>query len=538
MTSCQLVRPHIKTPHQESILTEDAKVFLVGLHRTFNIKRKELLLLRQKKQEELIRGEKPKFITEATQDPHWKVAKVPKDLQRRWVEITGPTDAKMVINALNSQADVFMADFEDANSPTWENMIEGQHNLREAIHGTLVFKSPDGKEYALNEKRATLMVRPRGWHLEEAHFHVDGEPMSASLFDFGLFFFHNAKTLLSKDSGPYFYLAKLENHLEARLWNAVFLHAETVLAIPKGSIRATVLLETILAAFEMEQILFELKDYSAGLNAGRWDYIFSAIKKFQADKDFKFPDRSQITMTVPFLHNYCKLLVYSCKKRAATPIGGMAAFIPSRRDAELNATALTKVREDKQREVSLGFEGTWVAHPDLVPVARKVFEANFEASKDPSKVSEGSRASDSSSVNAADLIDFTIKSGEITEDGLRKNISIALQYLQAWLGGTGAVGIYNLMEDMATAEISRAQLWQWVHHKATIHTNGKRLTKEYYLTVADDEFTKLTFAYASDPLIEKRLLIARTLLDQSVLTDTFTDFISLKAYQELLNLGK
>jgi malate synthase len=451
----------------------------------------------------------------------------------------------MVINALNSGANIFMADFEDANSPTWLNMIEGQKNLIDAIKGTLTHKSAEGKEYRLNEKRATLMVRPRGWHLEEAHFLVDGEPISASLFDFGLYFFHNAKTLIEKGSGPYFYLPKLENHIEARLWNSVFIYAQEKLLIPPGTIRATVLLETILAAFEMEEILHELREHSAGLNAGRWDYIFSIIKKFRGNQSLLFPDRSQIIMTVPFLQAYTDLLVHVCHKRGAHAIGGMAAYIPSRKDKALNEVAMAKVKEDKLREVSQGFDGTWVAHPDLVPVAKTVFEealkgAPHQKNRPPKNGSLTNSDPDSydgiCAITAKDLSNFIIPGGEISEDGVRKNISIALQYLQSWLDGQGAVGIYNLMEDVATAEISRAQLWQWVHHPNAKLVSGEKITPELYLFFADDEYTKLSSKYMDHRGVEKRLLKARSILDQIVLNKTFTDFMTIVAYDELKNL--
>lgn len=511
-----------------TVLTPEAKEFLVKLHRKFNSRRLELLQQRQQRQAQLLKDEKPQFLPETTSirnDTSWKVAPTPQDLEKRWVEITGPTDRKMLINALNSGANIFMADFEDANSPTWKNMIEGQQNLSDAIDGTISFKNPDGKEYKLNKETATLMVRPRGWHLDERHFKVDGQSISGSLFDFGLYFFHNAKKLIKKGSGPYFYLAKLENHLEARLWNDVFLFAQQELGIPKGTIRATVLLETILAAFEMEEILYELREHSAGLNAGRWDYIFSIIKKFR-NEDFVFPDRIQITMTVPFMRAYTELLVKTCHKRGAHAIGGMAAFIPSRKDAEVNIIALGKVREDKVRESTDGFDGTWVAHPDLVPTARDEFQKNLK-----DKSHQKDRKREEVNVKAEDLLQFNIPDGKITEEGVRKNISIALQYLYHWLSGVGAVAIFNLMEDAATAEISRAQLWQWIHRSATLE-NGKKVTPELYQEYADEEMDRIKLQLGPS-IVWSKLEDSRKLLDQLVLGKDFPEFLTLLAYDLL-----
>src|SRR5207253_1244262 len=391
----------------------------------------------------------------------------------------------MLINALNSGARVFMADFEDANSPTWANLVEGQVNLIDAIERRLTFTSPEGKEYRLNEKVATLLVRPRGWHLDELHLEVDGKPVSGSLFDFGLYFFHNAKRLLGKGSGPYFYLPKLESHLEARLWNDAFNLAQDEVGIPRGTIRATVLIETILAAFEMDEILHELRDHSGGLNAGRWDYIFSIIKKFHSRPDFLLPERAQVTMTVPFMRAYTELLVKTCHRRGAFAMGGMAAFIPSRRDPKVNEVALPKVREDKLRESRDGFDGTWVAHPDLVPIAREIF-AEFMGDRD----NQLDRQRPEVNVDSQQLLDLRIPNGEITEAGLRNNISVGIQYIESWLRGTGAAAIFNLMEDAATAEISRSQVWQWIHHGATM-SNGQRISRELVQRLEQEELDKI-----------------------------------------------
>src|SRR5689334_9899971 len=441
------------------VLTPQALGFLARLQREFGARRQDLLKLRDERQARLDAGEMPQFLvtTSSVRDSEWKVASAPQDLEDRRGEITGPTDRKMLINALNSGARVFMADFEDANSPTWSNLVEGQVNLIDAIERRIDFTSPEGKQYRLNEKVATLLVRPRGWHLDERHVLVDGKPMSGSLFDFGLYFFHNARRLLSKASGPYFYLPKLESHLEARLWNDVFNVAQDELGLPRGTIRATVLIETILAAFEMEEILYELRDHSSGLNAGRWDYIFSVIKKFRDRPDFVLPDRAQVTMTVPFMRAYTELLVKTCHRRGAHAMGGMAAFIPSRRDPDVNRIALAKVKEDKDREANDGFDGTWVAHPDLVPTAMEAFDRVLG-----DRPNQVGRKRDDVEVTEGQLRDFEIPGGEITDDGLRVNVSVGVRYVDAWLHGVGAAAIDNLMEDAATAEISRAQVWSWV----------------------------------------------------------------------------
>lgn len=507
----------------QRILTPEAQDFLAKLHKKFNPQCLNLLNQRIDKQKKLDLGENPSFLPEPAtirNDPHWKVASTPQDLQKRWVEITGPTDKKMLINAFNSGADVFMADFEDANSPTWKNMVEGQANLIDAIQGTLSFTSPEGKEYKLKDKRATLMIRPRGWHLHEKHFLVNGEPISASLFDFGVFFFHNAKALIKKGSGPYFYLPKLENHLEARLWNEVFIFSQEEIGIPLGTIRATVLLETILAAFEMEEILYELREHSAGLNAGRWDYIFSIIKKFHGRSNLLLPDREQITMTVPFMRAYTNLLIKTCHKRGAHAMGGMAAFIPSRKDTQINEIAIAKVREDKLRESQDGFDGTWVAHPDLVPIAYDIFEKVLNG-----KPNQKEKLRQDVQVNAQELYHFVVPNGTITENGVKKAISVSLQYLSAWLSGSGAVAIFNLMEDAATAEICRAELWFWIHHPNAQLSDGRRINKELYTQFADEEMRQLPQS--------PKLQSARKLLDQFVLSEQFPEFLTLLAYDQL-----
>jgi malate synthase len=447
----------VSTAVGEEILTAEARAFVTRLHRELNPTRLELLERRQERQRSLDAGANPGFLAETRQirEADWRVAPAPADLQDRRCEITGPVERKMMINALNSGARVFMADFEDANSPTWSNVLDGQRNVRDAVRREISLDTGE-KRYRLNEETATLMIRPRGWHLPERHFSVDGEPVSASLFDFGLTFFHNAREQLERGSGPYFYLPKLESHLEARLWAQAFALAEDELGIPAGSIRCTVLIETILAAFEMEEILYELRDYGCSLNAGRWDYIFSVIKKFRA-RDWLLPDRVQVTMAVPFMRAYTELLVRSCHRRGAHAIGGMAAFIPSRKDPEVNRVALAKVREDKERESSSGFDGTWVAHPDLVPVATEVFDAVLGT-----RPNQVDRLREDVVPDEAALLSIPDTPGEITAAGLHTNVSVGVRYLDAWLQGVGAAAIDNLMEDAATAEISRSQVWQWV----------------------------------------------------------------------------
>ncbi len=518
------------TPEYSGILTPQALSFVAKLEREFREQRDTLLKKRTRRQLEIDAGQLPAFLTatEAVRTSSWRVAPIPADLQKRHVEITGPTDRKMMINALNSGADVFMADFEDANSPTWDNMVGGHINLRQAIDHTLEYSSPEGKPYRLNEKTAVLLVRPRGWHLDEKHMWVDGKPMSGSLFDFGLYFFHNARSLLDRGTGPYFYLAKLESHLEARLWNDVFQMAQDELNIPRGTIKATVLVETILAAFEMEEILYELRDHIAGLNAGRWDYMFSIIKKFRNQRDFTFPDRAQVTMTVPFMRAYTELLVKSCHTRGAHAIGGMAAFIPSRKDPKVNEVAVGKVREDKLREVGDGFDGTWVAHPDLVPVAKAVFDERLG-----DKPHQKERLREDVHVTPQQLRDFRVPGGEISEAGLRNNIGVAIQYLDAWLRGNGAVGILNLMEDTATAEIARAQLWQWMHHPTAALNDGRKVDAELYRRLRSEEVEKIKAVLGAQAFDSGNFPLAIRLLDRLATEGNFTEFLTLIAYDYL-----
>jgi malate synthase len=479
-----LDRPSVtgaQVPDIERVLTPAALDFLAGLHQNFEMRRRDLLQARERRQADVRGGKRPSFLEEtaAVRTAAWSVAPAPHDLDDRRVEITGPTDRKMVINALNSGAKVFMADFEDSLSPTWANVIDGQANLQDAIRRQIDFTSPEGKQYQLKEVVATLVVRPRGWHLSEKHVTVKGEAISASLFDFGLYFFHNAQELITRGSGPYFYLPKMESHLEARLWNDVFIYAQEKLGITRGTVRATVLIETILAAFEMEEILYELREHAAGLNAGRWDYIFSIIKKFSHDPAFELPDRAQVTMAVPFMRAYAELLVKTCHKRSAHAIGGMAAFIPSRKDREVNERALAKVREDKERESSQGFDGTWVAHPDLVPVALEIFDRVIG-----DRPNQKHKLREDVQVRPEQLLNTRSEGSAITRSGAESNISVALRYIDAWLQGTGAVAIFNLMEDAATAEISRAQLWQWRTHTAKL-ADGSSFSAELYQQIHD-----------------------------------------------------
>jgi malate synthase len=510
----------------DRIVTPQALRFLQLLAREFGPRRKALLQRRIQVQQDIKNGAQPDFLAETREvrERGWTVAPAPADLDNRRVEITGPVERKMMINALNSGAKVFMADFEDALSPPWPNVIAGQANCIDAIRRTLEYASPEGKRYQLGEELATLVVRPRGWHLEEKHLLVDGEPMPASLFDFGLYFFHNAHELLARGSGPYFYLPKLENHLEARLWNEVFVLSQKELGIPTGTIRATVLIETILAAFEMDEILYELRDHAAGLNAGRWDYLFSIIKNFRDRPEFLLPDRAQLTMTVPFMRAYTELLVKTCHRRGAHAIGGMAAFIPSRRDPEVNATALARVREDKAREAGAGYDGAWVAHPDLVPVVDEVFRGVLGI-----RPNQKDRQRDDVQAKREHLVDVRVPGGRITEAGVRGNISVALQYLAAWLGGSGAVAINNLMEDAATAEIARSQLWQWIRHGATTE-DGKPITLERCRTILREETEKLVAAGGE----HERLGSAGELLDGLFSATVFPEFLTLSAYQKLV----
>ena len=508
---------------QAAILSPEAVASVAALHRRFNPRRQELLRAREERQNAIDTGANLDFLpeTRSIRDARWQVAPAPGDLLDRRVEITGPCDRKMVINALNSGAKVFMADLEDASSPTWSNVVDGQRNLYDAVRRTISFQNPDGREYSLNAKTATLLVRPRGWHLDERHMTVDGESISGSLFDFGLYFFHNAQELIDRGSGPYFYLPKLQSHLEARLWNDVFTYAQDTLGIPRGTVRATVLIETLPAAFEMDEILYELRDHAAGLNAGRWDYIFSAIKTFHARKGEALPDRAQVTMTVPFMRDYTQLLVKTCHRRGAHAIGGMAAFIPSRRDAAVNEMAFAKVREDKEREAGDGFDGTWVAHPGLVPVALEIFDRVLG-----DRPHQKERQRDDVQVEARQLIDLSVPGGQITEAGVRANVSVALQYLNAWLQGTGAAAINNLMEDAATAEISRAQLWQWIHNGATTE-DGEPITSERYSRIRDEELSNLGGAGSG------RYRDAAEILDGLVLAEEFAPFLTIPAYAYL-----
>jgi len=464
------VRGPVSGAHAD-ILSDDALGFLAGLHRAFDSRRRDLLEARRRRQAQIDGGAVPDFLAEtaAVRASEWTVAPIPDDLLDRRVEITGPVERKMVINALNSGASVFMADFEDSNAPTWANNLDGQVNLRDAVRRTISFDSPEGKHYALNEQTAVLFVRPRGWHLAEKHLVVDGELMSGSLFDFGLTFWHNAAEQVERGTGPWFYLPKLQSHLEARLWNDVFNHAQDAIGMPRGTIRATVLIETIHAAFEMDEILWELKDHSAGLNCGRWDYIFSFIKTFRERPDFVLPDRAQVTMDKGFLNAYVRLLIQTCHRRGIHAMGGMAAQIPIKNDRAANEAALARVRADKLREVTAGHDGTWVAHPGLVPVAKAIFDEHMRA---PNQI--GSREPGAVPV-AADLL--AVPAGTITEQGLRTNIDVGIQYLEAWLSGNGCVPIYHLMEDAATAEISRTQVWQWLRHGARLD-DGRPVTRE------------------------------------------------------------
>jgi malate synthase len=507
---------------EAGILTSEARAFLLKLAARFEPRRQELLARRRIVQREIDQGKFPDFLPETAgiRQGDWKAAPIPMDLRDRRVEITGPVDRKMIINALNSGANVFMADFEDSNSPTWTNNIEGQHNLRDAVRGAIEYVSPEGKRYQVGSNPATLLVRPRGWHLQEKHFLADGKPISASLFDFGLFFFHNAAALLSKGTGPYFYLPKMESHLEARLWNDVFCFAQDELKIPRGSIRATVLIETILAAFEMDEILYELRDHSSGLNCGRWDYIFSFIKKFRAHAEFVLPDRSLVTMEAHFLSSYVELLIQTCHRRGIHAMGGMAAQIPIRNDAAANEQALDKVRRDKLREVQAGHDGTWVAHPGLVPVAKEIFDKYMPQ---PNQISTGRT---SRTVQAKDLIE--VPKGNITEEGLRWNIDVGLQYLHSWLQGSGCVPIYNLMEDAATAEICRAQVWQWVRHGAHFK-DGRPVTEDMVKEIIHQRAAELGKGSGKD----EKLRQAARVLEELATSKEFAEFLTLASYDLL-----
>ena len=502
------------------VLSKAALTFLEELHGQFEPRRRELLKKRDERYRQLAAGTQFDFLpgTAKVRAGSWKVAEAPADLQKRHVEITGPVERKMMINALNSGADVFMSDFEDSLSPTWSNVVQGHVNLIDAVRRRLAFTSPEGKKYELAKKTATLLVRPRGWHLTEKHLTAKGEPVSGALADFGLFFFHNARETLDRGTAPYFYLPKMESHLEARLWNEVFTFAQQKLGVPQGSVRATVLIETLPAAFEMDEILYELRDHAGGLNAGRWDYIFSLIKKFRTRRDLILPDRQKVTMTVPFMRAYTELLVQTCHKRGAYAMGGMAPFIPTRKNPEINEKALAQTRADKEREAADGFDGTWVAHPDLVPVAKEVFDRKLSG-----KAHQRDRLREEVRVEARELQDTRVPGATISEAGVRNDISVGVQYLASWLSGNGAAAIFNLMEDAATAEISRAQLWQWVKNGAKLE-DGRTIDRPLYEKLRDEELGKLGQV--------SRLAEARKLLDELVLGE-FVEFLTLPAYELL-----
>jgi malate synthase len=515
------------SPAFAEILTPDALTFFAKLTREFEPRRQSLLAARIWRQKEFDAGKLPDFLPETKhiRDGNWVVGALPKDLQDRRVEITGPTDRKMVINAMNSGASTFMTDFEDSNCPTWENMIDGQCNLRDAIRRTITLEAK-GKTYKLNEKTAVLIPRPRGWHLDEKHVTMDGKPVSGGIFDFAMYFFHNAKELLARGSGPYFYLPKMESHLEARLWNDIFVMAQNTLGIPQGSIKSTVLIETIVAAFEMDEILYELREHSAGLNIGRWDYIFSAIKKFRLNKDFCLADRSQVTMTAPFLRAYALTLVKTCHKRNASAMGGMAAQIPIKNDEAANNAAMEKVRADKLREVTDGCDGTWVAHPGLVGIAKAVFDEHMPT---PNQIH---RQRGDVNYGAGDLLDFRPEA-PITEAGLRNNIQVGIQYIGSWLAGNGCVPIFNLMEDAATAEISRSQVWQWMRSPKGVLNDGRKVTKELVSQLTADELIKTPAIVGQDAYAAGKYVEGAKLFEQLVLNDNYEEFLTLSAYRAI-----
>lgn len=511
----------------KEILTDCACGFLLKLANAFEGRRQEILAARRVRQKEIDAGAMLDFPeqTREIRNVQWMAAPIPADLMDRRVEITGPVDRKMIINGLNSGAKVFMADFEDANSPTWRNNIEGQLNLRDAVNRSIQYESPEGKKYELASETATLMVRPRGWHLEEKHFCVAGKPISASLFDFGLFFFHNAKKLIACGTGPYFYLPKMQSHREARLWNDVFVFAQNELGIPRGTIRATVLIETIYAAFEMDEILYELREHISGLNCGRWDYIFSFIKAFSSRPEFVLPDRAQVTMTQPFLDAYVRLLIRTCHRRGAHAMGGMAAQIPIKNDAEANRVALEKVREDKLREVRAGHDGTWVAHPGLVSLAKEVFDQQM---KGPNQISVHADGRDR--ISAAELV--AVPKGEITEKGLRHNIDVGIRYLGAWLGGNGCVPIYNLMEDAATSEICRAQVWQWRRHGAKL-ADGRTVSDALVKQVLAEECDGIRKEVGAQRIEQGKFSKAAEILQKLIESEDFPEFLTVAAYDFL-----
>ena len=520
-------------PRQDEILTPAALAFVAELHALFAPRRDELLAARQQRRAEIKQSATIDFLPETREvrESDWTVATAPVALQDRRVEITGPTDAKMAINALNSGARVWLADLEDANTPHWRNVVEGQVSLYDAHRRRLSFTSPEGKEYVLGAgDLAVPVVRPRGWHFDEKHVRVAGRPLVAALFDFGLHFFHNAEELLSSGLGPYYYLPKLESHAEARLWNDIFTHAQARLGIPHGSVRATVLIETITAAFEMDEILFELREHASGLNAGRWDYLFSMIKNFRdSGPSFVLPDRSAVSMAAPFMRAYSELLVKTCHRRGAFAMGGMAAFIPSRRDPEINTRAIDKVRADKEREAGDGYDGSWVAHPDLVPICLEVFDGVLGTS--PNQLD---RQRDDVEVRGPELLDVSSTPGAVTETGVRANVSVAIRYLVSWLSGNGAAAIDNLMEDAATAEISRSQLWQWTH-AGTATDDGTTITADWVRSVVDDVCEQLRGAYTSDAPALGHLEQARQLFEEVALADEFADFLTLPAYDRYVD---
>ncbi|WP_266366812.1 malate synthase A [Tellurirhabdus rosea] len=511
----------------EEILTPEALAFLAELHRRFEPARRELLTRRQERERRIDAGELPDFLTETAEirRQDWQAAPYPANLQDRRTEITGPVDRKMIVNALNSGARVFMADFEDANSPTWDNLLQGQINLRDAIRRQIDFTAENGKTYALKPQVAVLKVRPRGWHLTERHLTIDGQPVSGSLFDFGLYFFHNAHELLRRGSGPYFYLPKLESHREARLWNEVFVFAQEYVGLPVGTIKVTVLIETILASFEMDEIIYELRDHIAGLNAGRWDYIFSFIKKLKAHPAYLLPDRSQVTMQSPFMRAYAQLLVQTCHKRGIHAIGGMAAFIPNRKDPKINQFAFDKVKADKELEAATGFDGTWVAHPDLVPVAMAPFNAVLG-----DRPNQKEKRLSDLSITARDLLNPTIPGSSITEAGLRMNINVGILYIESWLRGVGAAAIHNLMEDAATSEISRAQVWQWLRHGAKTY-DGRPIDVSWYKQVLFEEIEAIRRSLGSERYNQGRFREAARLFDGLVTQESFDAFLTLGAYE-------
>ncbi len=511
----------------KEVLTPESLEFVAHLNREFNGRRQRLLEQRVDRQHRLDAGELPDFLpeTESIRSAEWRVAPIPQDLQDRRVEITGPVDRKMVINALNSGASCYMADFEDAHSPTWQGTIDGLVNVRDAVNRTIEHVSPEtGKHYRLQDNVATLIVRPRGWHLVEKHVHVDGQPMSASLFDFGLFLFHNGQQLVDRGSGPYFYLPKLESHLEARLWNDVFVEAQQRLGLPRGTIRATVLIETILAAFEMDEILYELREHMAGLNCGRWDYIFSFIKRFRSRSEMVLPDRAQVTMTTHMMHSYSLLAIKTCHRRGASAIGGMAAQIPIKGDPDANAESLSKVRADKEREAGDGHDGTWVAHPGLVPVAMEIFD---RVMPQPNQID---RQRDDVRVTAQDLL--RVPEGTITDEGLRLNIRVGVQYMEAWLGGNGCVPLYNLMEDAATAEISRTQVWQWLHNDVQL-ADGRRLTRELFRETFREEMERIRGEVGHERFAGGNFDRAARLFQEIIENDGLEEFLTLRAYEHL-----